>query len=272
MGGVEADGVHLGVDQRGDAIHHIAGDANGGGAEQATLTVLGGVGVLLGLLDVLDGDEAAQHVVLVHQRQFFDAVFGEDLARLFQRGAHRGGDEVFRGHDLGDLAGIVGLKAQIAVGEDADQLAVFGDGHAGDAVARHQFLRVGDEMIRGEEERIGDDAVFRTLDLVHLRGLRLDGHVLVDDAQTAFAGDGDGQTRVGDGIHGGAHQGDVQGDALGERHGGVYLLGQHIALAGDQQNVVKSKPFPDDRHSKASISDGISTSIAPAKKVSSAER
>ena len=171
VGGVEADGVHFGVDQRGDAVHHIAGDANGGGAEQAALAVLGGVGVLLGLLDVLDGDEAAQHVVFVHQRQFFDAVLGEDLARLLQRGAHRGGDEVFRGHDLGDLAGIVGLKAQVAVGEDADQLAVFGDGHAGDAVARHQFLRVGDEMIRGEEERIGDDAVFRALDLVHLRGL-----------------------------------------------------------------------------------------------------
>ena len=44
-----ADGVHFGVDQRGDAVHHVAGDANGGGAEQAALAVLGGVGVLLGL-------------------------------------------------------------------------------------------------------------------------------------------------------------------------------------------------------------------------------
>ena len=72
--------VHLGVHQRGHALHHIAGDAHGGGAEQAALASLAELGYLLGLLNVLDGDQAAQHVVFVHQRQLFDAVLGQNLA------------------------------------------------------------------------------------------------------------------------------------------------------------------------------------------------
>ena len=47
------------------------------------------------------------------------------------------------------------------------------------------------------------------------RGLRLDGHVLVDDADAAFLRHGDGEARLGDGVHGGGHQRQVQADACG---------------------------------------------------------
>ena len=50
------------------------------------------------------------------------------------------GDQVLLGHHLGDRQVEAVLEAQVAIGEDADQLAVLGDRHAGDAVALHQRL------------------------------------------------------------------------------------------------------------------------------------
>ena len=87
------------------------------------LLVLAGIGVLQLLLDVLDGDQALQLVVVVDDQQLFDAVLVQDELGLFERGADGDGDEVFLGHHVAD--GNVGarLEAQVAVGEDADELA-----------------------------------------------------------------------------------------------------------------------------------------------------
>ena len=44
----------------------------------------------------------------------------------------------------------------------------------------------------------------------------LDGHILMDDADAALPGDGDGHAVLGDGVHGGAHHRDIQLDLLGQ--------------------------------------------------------
>lgn len=48
-------------------------------AQQAALLVLGGVGILGALFDVLDGDQAAQLKLIVDDGQLFDAVRGQNL-------------------------------------------------------------------------------------------------------------------------------------------------------------------------------------------------
>ena len=55
--------------------------------------VLAGVRVLDLLFDVLDGDETAQAVILVHDQELFDLVLLEDLHGLFERGPDRRGDQ-----------------------------------------------------------------------------------------------------------------------------------------------------------------------------------
>ncbi len=104
----------------------------------------------------------------------------------------------------------VGLELHVAVGDDADELSIVADGHAGDAVLGHQLIRLGQGVAGGQPEGVGDNAVLAALDHVHLLGLCADGHILVDDADAALTGDGDGHAVLGDGIHGGAHQRDIQ--------------------------------------------------------------
>ena len=54
-------------------------------------------------------------------------------------------------------------------------------------------------------DRVVDHAVFGALHGVDLTCLLGYGHILVDYAYAAFAGYGDGQTGLGDGVHGGRH-------------------------------------------------------------------
>ena len=246
VGGVDGDHVHLGVHQRIDTVEHVAGHTHRRAAQQATVGILGGIGILGGLFNILDGDQTAQHAIVIHNGQLFNAVLGQDHLGLLQGGAHGGGDQVLAGHELMDGAVIIRDKAQVAVGQDTHQLATFADRHAGDLVAAHEVFRILNQVIGRKEEGIGDHAMLGALDLVHLRSLIRNGHILVDDAQAAFAGHGDSHPRIGDGIHRSGHQRDVQLDDGRQLDGQIHILGQDFAAGRHQQHIVKSKTFTHD--------------------------
>jgi hypothetical protein len=82
----------------------------------------------------------------------------EDVLSLLEGGADGDGDEVGLGHHFSDGNVGSGFKAEVAVGEDADQLAVAGDGDAGNFVAAHDLEGVGDELLGGHGDGVDDHA------------------------------------------------------------------------------------------------------------------
>ncbi len=70
---------------------------------------------------------------------------------------------------------------------------------------------------------IDDHSAFRALHAVDFFGLALDGHVAVNESDAALARDGDGQARVGDGVHRRGHDGDIQRDLAREARARVRL-------------------------------------------------
>ncbi len=141
MRGVDGQHVHFAPDQLLGALEEIAGGADRRPHPQPALAVFGRVRVLQLLLDVLDGDEALEGELVVHHQQFFDAVLVQDGLGLLEGGAHRNRHQVLLGHHLGDEQVEAVLEPQVAVGEDADQLAALGDRHARDAEPAHELLR-----------------------------------------------------------------------------------------------------------------------------------
>ena len=96
--GVEHEDVDLGADELPRAVEDVLGDADGGAHAQAPEPVLGGVGVLDRLLDVLDGDEALEVAGAVHDQELLDAVLVEELLGLLERRADGRRDEVLLRH------------------------------------------------------------------------------------------------------------------------------------------------------------------------------
>ena len=156
------------------------------------------VGVLHHLLDVLDGDQAAQVALRVDHQQLLDLVLVQQRLGLLERGALGDGDQVLLGHQLGDRLVELGLPAQVAVGEDAHELAVIvGHRHAGDLEVRHQLEGGADRLVGAHRHRVDDHPRLGALDAVDLGRLRLDRHVLVDDADAALLRQRDREARLG---------------------------------------------------------------------------
>ncbi len=245
VGRVDGEGVDAHVDEAGGALEEVAGGPDGSGDAETALLVFGGVGVFEFFLDVLDGDEAFELEVVIDDEEFFDAVLVQDVLGLFKGGADGHGDEVFLGHDGVDGEVGAGDEAEVAVGENADQLAVLGDGDAGDLVAAHDLKGGGDGFFGGDGDGVDDHAGFGALDLVDLAGLLLDGEIAVDDAHAALLGHGDGEARLGDGVHGGGHERGVEGDGAGEACLRADLGGDDVRVGGDQEDIVEGQGFGD---------------------------
>ena len=241
--GIDGDTSTLRATSSCGALQEIAGSADGRAHAQPPLAVLGRIGILQLLLDVLYGDQSLEDELVVHHQQFFHAVFVQDGFRLLERGAHRHGDQVLLGHHFGNGRVEAVLEAQIAIGENADQLAVLGYRHAGDPVAGHQLLRGGDGQVRADGDGVHDHAALTAFHAVHFFGLPRDGHVAVDDSDAALLRQRDGQVRFRHGIHGGRDDGDVQRDLARQTGAGVGFRRQHIAAGRLEQNVVESEAF-----------------------------
>jgi hypothetical protein len=209
--GVDDEDVDLGGDERCSALERIRSDADRGTDPQAALVVLRCIRVLDALRDVLDGDEPLEPAVGVDYRELLDLVAVEDRLGLLERRPDRCGDEVAIRHQRGNGLGRVGLEAQVAVREDADEdSVVVGDRNARDPVALHELERFRDRVVGPERDRLDDHPGLRALHLVDLRDLILDREVAVDDAEAPLPCQRDRQARLGHRVHRGGDDRDVQ--------------------------------------------------------------
>ena len=185
VGGVDDEHVDLGGDERARALERVRADADRGSDPEPALLVLRRERELDPLLDVLDGDQAAEAPVRVDDRELLDLVPVQDLVRLLERRPDRRSDEVARGHQRGNGLARVRLEAEVAVRQDPDEHAgLVGDRHARDAVARHQLERVRDEVVRAQRHGLDDHPRLGALDLVDLGDLVGDREVAVQDPRS----------------------------------------------------------------------------------------
>src|SRR5438876_8083086 len=178
---------------------------------QPAMLVLVGLGILAPLEDVFDGDETLQQALLVDDREFFDAVFGENTLRFVQRGADRRGHELLFSHHVADRPVELALELQVAIRDDADQFPrPIHDRHAGDLETHHQLLGFAQRPVGAEGDGVHDHSRFAALHAVDLGRLAVDRHVLVNHPDAAKARHPHRHLRFGDGIHGSRNDRDVE--------------------------------------------------------------
>ena len=244
---VDHQHVDTRVDERACALPGVCADTDRGADAQPSLLVLCRLRELDPFLDVLDGDQPLQPSVRVDDRQLLDLVAMEDRLRLRQRRPERGCHQVARGHQRRHRLRRVGRETEIAVRQDPDERAhLVGDRHAGDVVRRHQVERVGDQCVPWQGDGLDDHPGLGALHLVHLRHLRVDRQVAMDDAHAALARQRDRKPRLSDRVHRCRDDRDFDGDAASQVGRGGNLVREDAGLGRDEQNVVERQPlFPE---------------------------
>ena len=101
------------------------------------LVVLGRVGVVLGLFDVFDGDQADTAEITINDQQLFDAVLVQQAFGFVPATAFGHGDQAFVRHQLSHGLALIAGKAHVAVGQNTHQplRARFNHGNAADLMA-----------------------------------------------------------------------------------------------------------------------------------------
>ena len=158
-------------------------------------------------------------------------------------------------HDRGHGAVELRLEAQVPAGHDAQQIAVGArdHGYAGDPPCAGERQHVADAGLRGDCDRVLDDAAFVFLDGADFAGLALDAHILVNDAEAALLGQGDGETRFGDAVHGRRQQRHVEADLPGHAGFKVDLARQHFRIRRQEQNIIEGEGFLGGHHERTAF-------------------
>ena len=178
----------------------------------------------------------------IDDRQLLDPMLVQHLASLFQAGPFGRRDQLVALHDLRDLQIHPGFEPQIAIRENTDQLLVFGNGNPGDSVFRHQRMGIANRLIGRDRDWVENHAALRFLDPVHFSRLIHRRQDAVNNPDAAFAGDGDGQPRLGDGIHGRADDGNVDLDVASQSRTHVDFTRQDLRFGRNQHDIVIGQP------------------------------
>ena len=244
MRGIDHDDINPGLDQKFDPLIRIGADSDRRTDPQLAELILAGIGMLGGLQDVLDGDQAAQRKTGIDHQHTLKTVPMHQFFGFIERRAFTDGHEpLARRHDRGHRLIKAGLETKVAIGDDTDHLPTYDHRQAGDAVLARDVDDIAHRHVRRDRDRIAHDAGLESLDSSDFARLLRWREILVDDADAAFLGDGDGKPGLGDGVHGSGHQRDVQRDAPGQSGRQRGITGKDVGEGGNEQDVVEGQRF-----------------------------
>ena len=184
------------------ALLCVGANTHRGTHDESTVGVLGRQGVLVGLDEVLDGEEASESTVGVNEGELLDLVRREDAQRFLGIDTHRSGDERHRRHHLVHPTAHIVFEPHIAIGDDAEEhLALVDDRHAAHPITGAEGVDLRQRVVGAAGHRIAHHACLGALDHVDLRGLILNREIAMQDSHAALAGHGDGHACLGDRVH-----------------------------------------------------------------------
>ena len=138
---------------------------------------------------------------------------------------------------------VVGDESGITAGDNAYYLIAFDHRYPGDIVGFGQAQQLGHGGLRTNGDRVFNNTGFVFFHHAHISRLVFLIHALVENADAAFLGHGNGQAVLGDRIHGCRDQRNVQRDVPRQFAFQGHILGQHIGMGGYKQNVVERQCF-----------------------------
>ena len=244
--GIDHDQIAFGVDQRFGALEPGIAHGRRRRAAQPPRAILGGVGIGHGLFDILDRDQPDAVIKIVYHQQLLDPPRMQQASRFILADPRADRREIFMRHQFADrLARALG-KADIAIGENADELAAgFDDGNSRNPVHRHQRLRISKRRVGRDRDRIDNHSRFKAFDLTDRRALLLDRKIAVQHTEPAKLRHDDRHIGLGDRVHRRREDRNVEADLARDPRFGVRLARHHIRFAGLQQHVVKGQSEPD---------------------------
>ena len=242
MSGVDDDTIHPLLHQSHGPLPSVAEETNGRAHPEPAGVILGGIGVFVGLHEVLESDQALEFAPRVDDGQLLDLVLRQQRQGVVVGDTDGRSDQGHPRHDLAHRTGTVILEAQVAVGDDSEQHpVVVHHGQPGDTVLGTGIVHLLEARPGPNRHGLGDHPGLRALHLIHHVRLVIDGQVAVQDPDAALTSHGDGHAGLRDGVHGSRGQRNVQPDVAAEPGIGRRLRRDDVRFVGLEQHVIEGQ-------------------------------
>src|SRR5450830_752845 len=250
VGSVDHQHVNTSSNQQFNTFVVIRTDTDSGANAQFALIILAGKRVSSGFLNVLDSDQAAQLEIVVDHHHALKAVLVHQTLGFFQSGAILDIHQLVAWRHLGTHFGVqLFFKAQVAVGDHADQAGTFYYRETANAVRFRQGNHFANLHGRWNRDRVTHHTGFKTLDLGDFARLLLGSQVFVYDTDAAFLRNGNCQTRFCHCVHGRGNQRNVQMDIACQTRSKGSIFREDVRESRDEQHIVECQCFLKKTHS-----------------------
>jgi len=136
------------------------------------------------------------------------------------------------------------LEADVAARENTDRSVALDYRQPRNLMTPHQLECIVQRLPRPYRHGVHDHARLCALDLGDLERLELRAHVLVQNADAAFASHRHRGPPLGHRVHRARHEGDAQLDLPRKASGNVRIRGQKIRVRRQEQHVIEGECFP----------------------------
>ena len=200
--GVDDDQINAGVNQGLAAFKAGVTNCSGSGDPETTQFILAGMRVQHGFFGVFQRQKPGKLAFSVGYQKFFDPPRFHQADRLIAVDRFAQDRQICARHHHLDRGFVVAGKAHVAVGDDAKHATlIVHNREAGDIIALHQDLSIGERLIGGQGDRVVDHAAFEAFDAANLFRLGFGVEIAVDHTDAAGLRHGDGHPRFRDGVH-----------------------------------------------------------------------
>ena len=231
---IDDDSVGTGAYQCTGTLQRVHRHTHTGSHTQPAFLILAGHRLVLGLGDILIGNQTHKPVLAVHYGQLLYLMFLQYLGSCREVGLLVSGHQILTGHDLVNGLVQASLKPQVTVRDNSHQMVVVvHHGDSANMVIVHHGERIAHLASLAYRHGIVNHTVLGTLHDGHLTGLLLNRHVFVNHTNTSLTGNGNGHRRLGHCIHSRCNKRHVQPDIAGKLGFQLYCLGQHFRISRD---------------------------------------
>jgi hypothetical protein len=206
---INDNGIRPCIHQSPHALQSVIRHSHSGSNAQTTFAILARHRFILCLGNILIGNQTYQFVVFIYYRQLLDSMFLQNLRNSLHIRRRIGSNDVLLSHYLIDTLIHIFLKTKVTIGNNAYQISfIIYHRNTTNLVFSHQSQRISYRRTSLDSHRVINHTVFGTLHNSYLTCLLLNGHILMNNSDTTFAGNGNSHLRFGNRIHGSSYKRD----------------------------------------------------------------
>ena len=208
---IDNDSIGTGIHQSLHTVEGISSYSHSGSYTQTAFRVFASHRFIFSFRNIFISNQSYQLTFFIHNRQFLNSVFLQNLRNSFHIGSWICSNDIFFCHHFIDMLIHISYEAKVTISNNSYQISfIIYYWNTTDSVFCHQCQCISYSRTSLNGYRIINHTIFSALHNGNLTCLFLNGHILMNNADTTFTCNGNSHFRFSNRVHSGRYKRNFQ--------------------------------------------------------------